>query len=162
MADKAHFVTLFDYHWHTTRHLLECAVKLDTADYTAESGYGHGSIHTIFIHLLLTDRGWRVALETGKQPAPLSFDEYPDLAALQRGYADEQADWQTLFAGWNNDDIAGDVTLTRWGGGSTTFALWRVLQHLSLHGMQHHSELAYLLTSKGHSPGNIDFLFFQG
>jgi len=97
MADKAHFATLFDYHWHTTRHLLECAAKLDAADYTADSGYSHGSIHRTFTHVLLVDRGFRLALETGKQPAPLSFDEYPDLAALQRGYSDEQADWQTLL-----------------------------------------------------------------
>ena len=39
--------------------------------------------------------------------------------------------------------------------------LWRVLQHLILHGMQHHAELAQLLTAKGQSPGNLDFIFFQ-
>jgi uncharacterized damage-inducible protein DinB len=38
---------------------------------------------------------------------------------------------------------------------------WRVLQHLVLHGMQHHSELAQLLTAKGQSPGNIDFIFYE-
>jgi uncharacterized damage-inducible protein DinB len=38
---------------------------------------------------------------------------------------------------------------------------WRILQHLVLHGMQHHTEIAHGLTVKGHSPGDIDFIFFE-
>jgi len=36
------------------------------------------------------------------------------------------------------------------------------LQHLILHGMQHHTEIAQLLTLKGQSPGDIDFIFYEG
>jgi uncharacterized damage-inducible protein DinB len=40
--------------------------------------------------------------------------------------------------------------------------MWRILQHVILHGMQHASEIAKRLTEFGHSPGNIDFIYFQG
>jgi uncharacterized damage-inducible protein DinB len=42
-----------------------------------------------------------------------------------------------------------------------TFPRWRVLQHLALHGMQHATEIAQLLTVKGQSPGDIDFIFYR-
>ncbi|HXF60224.1 MAG TPA: hypothetical protein VNK95_01325 [Caldilineaceae bacterium] len=46
-------------------------------------------------------------------------------------------------------------------GQTATLPLWRVLQHLVLHGMQHHTEIAQLLTTKGESPGDIGFIFFE-
>ncbi len=32
---------------------------------------------------------------------------------------------------------------------------------LVLHGMQHHAELALMLTQKGKPPGDIDFIFYK-
>ncbi|MCA9871854.1 MAG: hypothetical protein KC487_15925 [Anaerolineae bacterium] len=54
------------------------------------------------------------------------------------------------------------MTLINWRGDPWTMPLWRVLQHLILHGMQHHTELAQLLTAEGQSPGDIDLLFYRG
>lgn len=56
----------------------------------------------------------------------------------------------------------GEIELTSRRGELYTFKLWRVLQHLIMHGMQHHSELAQLLTNEGKSPGDIDFIFYRG
>ncbi|MFN8458639.1 MAG: hypothetical protein U0401_28965 [Anaerolineae bacterium] len=39
--------------------------------------------------------------------------------------------------------------------------MFRQTQHLILYGMQHQTELAQLLTAKGRSPGDIDFIFFR-
>jgi uncharacterized damage-inducible protein DinB len=47
------------------------------------------------------------------------------------------------------------------GGESAILPRWRIFQHLVLHGMQHHTELAQLLTAKGQSPGDIDFVFYD-
>jgi uncharacterized damage-inducible protein DinB len=49
----------------------------------------------------------------------------------------------------------------RSGGRTMRVAHWRVLQHLVLHGMQHHAELAQLLTAVDRSPGDLDFIFFS-
>jgi len=39
---------------------------------------------------------------------------------------------------------------------------WHLMVHLVNHGTQHRSEAAVMLTDFGHSPGDIDFLFFLG
>jgi uncharacterized damage-inducible protein DinB len=140
MSGNSHIKTLFDYHWHTTNRLMEGAAKLTLDDYHANPGFGHGSVHDLLFHLLRTDRSWRLALA---------------------GFAEEQVAWQALLGSLTVEEFEGDVDLTNWRGEPVTFARWRVLHHLVLHGMQHHAELAALLTAKGQSPGNIDFIFYE-
>jgi uncharacterized damage-inducible protein DinB len=154
------FQTLFAYHWHTTQRLMECAASLGEADYKNDPGYGHGSVHRLLFHVLRTDQGWRLGLERGRQLSSLREENFPDLKSLQTGFKGEQAAWQALLDRLDAEDIEGDIQLTTWRGDVVTFARWRILEHVVLHGMQHHSELAQLLTAKGQSPGNIDFIFF--
>ncbi|HRE47297.1 MAG TPA: DinB family protein [Aggregatilineales bacterium] len=161
MFAKTTFQTQFAYHWHTVRHLMDFAAKLPDAEYREDAGYGHGSIHSILFHILRADEGWRRALETGSRQEPLTPELYPDLAALREGYAREQAAWDSYLNGLSVAHIEGKITLTS-PRGEATYDLARILQHLIIHGMQHHSEIAALLTRKGHSPGNLDFLFFTG
>jgi uncharacterized damage-inducible protein DinB len=100
-------------------------------------------------------------LETGKQAPPFQPVEFPDLAALQSGFSGEQTAWQALLAGLKDEEIAGSMQATNWRGETFTMERWRILQHVILHGMQHFAELAQVLTSKGQSPGDIDFIFYK-
>jgi uncharacterized damage-inducible protein DinB len=162
MSDAERFKTLFNYHWHTTGRLMDGAAALGVGDYLDNPGYGHGSVHGLLFHLLQTMRSWRVGLVSGRQQSGIDPAGYPDLPSLRAGLAEEQAAWDALLAGWRDEDIAADVELISYRGDALTIPRWRVLQHLVLHGMQHHSELAALLTAKGQSPGGLDFIFFRG
>ena len=161
MFSKTLFQTLFAYHWHTNGRLLAGAAKLAETDYFANPGYGRGSVHVLLFHLLATHYAWRTALETAQQPAPLLAEDFPDLAALRTGLEREQAAWQALLSKVSAEQIEGEIALTTRRGRTSSVAYWRVLQHLILHGMQHHTELAQLLTAQGQSPGDIDFIFFR-
>lgn len=160
MTSKANLQVLFAYHWHTTNQLAECAARLSASDYAENPGYGHGSLQDLFFHLLRTDVAWRVALQTGRQQAGIKAGDYPDLDSLRQGFESEKQAWQELLENLSEGDIQADIELTNWRGEPFVFPRWRILQHVVLHGMQHHAELAQLLTTKGQSPGNIDFLFY--
>lgn len=161
MSIRTQYQTLLAYHWHTSRRLLDCAAKLSAADYLSDPGYGHGSIHSLAFHVLRADYSWRVALETGQQPPHLRAEHYPDLASLQAGYAAEQAAWQALLERLDPADIEAVAELVSRRGDRWPMPRWRVMQHVVLHGMQHHAEIAQLLTAKGQSPGDLDFIFFR-
>ena len=158
---QTQFATLFAYHWHTTLQLLDAAQHLDESAGQEDPGYGHGSIQGILFHLLRTDRNWRLTLQTGRPQSGLNAEDYPSLEALRAGFLEEQRAWQDLLAGYTPEQIEGDLSLTNYRGEASVIPGWRVLQHLILHGMQHHSELAQLLTARGQSPGNIDFIFYE-
>lgn len=162
MLTKSQFQTMYAYHWHTTRRLMDCAAKLSDVDYREVPEYSRGSIHNLLVHILRADNGWRLGLETGKQQFPVSDDDFPDLASLQTAFEAEQAAWELLLESLNDEQITGNITLTPMRGDDRTFAYWRILQHVVLHGMQHHSEIAHILTAKGQSPGDIDFIFYAG
>lgn len=155
MTMQSHYQTLFAYHWHTTQRLLALVEKVaETAVFS--------TCHQTLSHLLSTDYSYRTALETGQQPAHLAADQFPTLSNLKTGFLEEQSKWSTLLASLNDDDIAGSADLTTLRGHTMSFPRWRILQQVLLHGMQHHAELAQLLTEQSHSPGDLDFIFFQG
>lgn len=159
MFSKTLFQSLFAYHFDLTRRLMDAAAGLSEADYRQPRGYGHGSLHDLFFHLLRTAAAWRLGLQNGKQTAPFQPQDYPSLTALRGGLEREQADWQALLASLTPEQIEGSHRLSDWRGEEHTFMVWKILQHLILHGMQHHAELAQALTEKGRSPGNIDYIF---
>jgi len=160
MTTKTQIVALFAYHWHTTQKLLDIAATLSTEDYFLKTEEWE-SFHQIFFHLLRANQGWRSALETGMQQRPLSKKDYSDLTLLKAGFEAEKVAWDRYLEKLEADDLREQVTLRRSSGEERKFILWRVLNHLVIHGMQHHSEIAHRLTSFGHSPGNTDFIFFS-
>jgi uncharacterized damage-inducible protein DinB len=100
-------------------------------------------------------------LEVGQQLASLNMEDFPTLESLQTGFASVQAAWEKYLEGLSEAEIDEVISLINRRGETLTIPRWRVLQHVLLHGMQHHSELAQLLTARDQSPGNIDFIYFQ-
>ena len=160
MFVHSQFKTLFNYHFHINERLLAGAAELSDADLREDPGYGRGSIHGLLFHLLGVSHGWREGLETGIRPSSLPIEDYPTVEALQAGFQQEKAKWESHFQNIDDDTIQANTDLT-WGENTMSFPYWRVLNHLIIHGTQHQSELAQLLTEKGHSPGDLDFIFFE-
>jgi uncharacterized damage-inducible protein DinB len=101
-----------------------------------------------------------MGMEAGQQVSGLRPEDFPDLGSIQAALEAEQNAWEGLLDRLAAEEIEGTIDLTNWRGDTVTFPRWRILQHLILDGMQHHSELAQLLTAKGQSPGNLDFIFY--
>lgn len=160
---KLQFATLFRYHWATTHHLIDCAARLSQEDYFQEPGFGHGSIHAIFFHLLRADHNWRRTIENRRQVPPMvQIEDFQGIDAIRSGMNAEQAAWNDLFDSLSEDELTENLSLLNRHGEVLSQPGWRILQHILFHGMQHHSELAQLLTIKEQSPGNIDLVFFAG
>lgn len=151
---------LFRYHFATTQKLFDLAGNLNAADLTVNPGYGQGSVQDTLQHLLIVSNSWHTALVTGKQAVMLDRDAMGTLPAIGALMQQEAANWDTLVTGFSEADLATKRSLINYRGDTIQIHLWHALQQVLMHGMQHHSELARVLTEKGHSPGNIDVMFY--
>jgi uncharacterized damage-inducible protein DinB len=154
-------ITLFEYHWSTTERLLEQAGQLSEEVYHASSTSGPKSTHQLLFHILAADHGWRIGLESSEQQVGLKAKDYPDFPAIKSLLFEERRAWRDYLARLSDEDLNSEVKLKTLRGHERKFPLWHVLVHLVLHGMQHHSELAQLLSQEDLSPGDIDFIFFS-
>ncbi|MFN8423863.1 MAG: DinB family protein [Anaerolineae bacterium] len=68
------------------------------------------------------------------------------------------ADWIDYVDGLTDADLDSTITYANTKGEPFRNPLWQILTHLSLHGMQHRAEAAAMLTERGASPGDIDFI----
>ena len=147
----------FNFHFDLTQRLLTLARALPDELYHAQVGYSHGSIHDTFVHLLGADQLWRKVI--AHLPNPEHLPACADIAAIDAWLAVERQGWDELLAPFDGATLFETFAReTPWG--SHVFTLWTTLQHVILHGMQHHSELARMLTAVGHSPGDTDFLTY--
>lgn len=162
MSHKDQFVTLFNFSWYTTTKLIDCAERLTAEQYYAKPDFGRGSIHNLIFHVIQTHRSWRLGMEAGKQvPSQWVIKDFPSSNSLRSALEAERQEWTTLLENLTEEEIAGVLNLEDRRGNVHPTLRWRILQHLSLHSMQHFAEIAQMLTVYGVSPGDIDFIFYD-
>ncbi len=149
----------FSFHFDETQRLLALARALPEDVYRATIDYSFASIHNTFAHLLGASQLWRnVIADTA--PSFLEAEDIAGIDALAALFAIERTGWHDLIATFDAATLL--ETIERHSPqGIMVLPIWQTLQHVILHGMQHHTELARMLTEAGHSPRDIDFLSYQ-
>lgn len=87
--------------------------------------------------------------------------DFPTLASITSRWQEEETAMLAYVKSLTDDDLGQTIAYTNISG-TTSYEtqLGDILHHLALHGMQHRSEMAAILTSYGQSPGDIDFIVF--
>lgn len=157
--------TLYDYGAWADARVLACAERLSPEQFTAPGTAGHGSIRDTLAHALSAHRAWLSWLDGSlsvQEAMRRPFDPatLPDAAAVRERWEEVQRQTQRFLAHLTEDDLAEVRTETHPSAGTVSMPLWQFLIHVVLHGVQHRSEVAAMLTGFGQSPGNLDLLFF--
>lgn len=152
---------LFRYNAHTNHTLLECAAHLSEKQRSAQMNFSFDSIYGTLVHIYSAEQLWRKRMQEGISPPRLHTPaDFPTFADLQAAWQDEEQAMQAYLATLGDADLSGTITYTNLRGVETSLRLWKCLHHVVLHGMQHRSEVAAMLTALGASPGNIDLIYF--
>ena len=149
----------FSFHFDETQRLLELARVLPEGLYRTQITYSHASMHNTFAHLLNADQLWRNVI-AGTQPSFLAAEDIADIDALVALFEIERQGWRGLIATLDEEMLLSSIERQS-PFGTVVLPIWQTLQHVILHGMTHHTELARMLSEAGHSPGDVDFLFYQ-
>jgi uncharacterized damage-inducible protein DinB len=160
-------LTLYGYnHWATER-VLDTARELTPEQFHAPGHAGRGSIRDTLVHLIGTQRGW-LAWWNGSMSAMEAYAwqadpaEYPDIPSVRALWETVEADTAAFVQTLSDAEIARVYETTLPNGAAWQMVLWRMMLHVANHGTQHRSEVAAMLTQHGHSPGDLDLLFYPG
>lgn len=145
----------YDFHFDETKRLLELARRLSKERFSAGNQYSSGGIQATFAHILGADRFWRGVLTGSVETLEDTVDE-TSLDGLIAWNESERVNWSKYIEGLDDGRLADKVERDL-PFGTFSFTLGQAMQHVILHGLQHHTEIAQLLTKAGHSPEDVDY-----
>jgi uncharacterized damage-inducible protein DinB len=155
----------YDYADWANQRIFDAAERLTQEQLAEEGTAGHGSAHQTLLHLLETQLGWFSWFDGSLPPEQaygltITMEEAPDVASLRERWAAIHAQAIRLIQRLSEDELRAELPLGRPGGPHTDVPLWELILHVANHGTQHRSEVAAMLTEHGHSPGNLDLLYY--
>lgn len=164
MPAKAIFEALLTHRRWAMARIFDAAARLSEQQYQAENSHSHGNLHALLCHVLRVDNIWRNVVATPLQPfKPLAPEAYPDLASVRAAWEQEDQALAAFLAGLTDETLGGRIPVRDpQSGDIQTTASTTPLVQIFMHGMQHWTEAAAILTGYGQSPGNLDFVYTEG
>ncbi|MCB0164172.1 MAG: DinB family protein [Anaerolineae bacterium] len=160
---KQTITKLYQYNYWANHLILEKTAQVTAAQLAAPGNFSSaGSLRSVLVHTLSAEWVWRSRCQLGFSPsAMLQEANFPTLALITARWQEEENAMLAYIESLTDNDLNQTIAYTNTSGTkSFETQLNDILLHLVLHGMQHRSEMAAMLTSYRQSPGDIDFIAF--
>ncbi len=150
--NRQDILTLIQFNiWANDRLLAACEQLTDDAFIRAVTpDPGWGSLRGILVHALDTEYGWRSILQEEDGDTILDSADFPTLSTLRTRWEVENRAWLDYVSNLTDEQI-------QRAGDDGALNVWQTIMHVVMHGIQHRSEAAVIMTEAGHSPGELDF-----
>lgn len=158
---KELFQTLFAYNRWVNSKILELSMSLPNSALDEATNHSHNTLRELLFHIVRAEWIWRNLVEHADIAAhPPQLRDFHSLALVISFWEIENENIRIFLDSQNDQSLNEIVTIKNPRGGEEHLSRGQMLMHLLLHSMQHRSEVAAILTAHGHSPGDIDFIFF--
>lgn len=158
--NKDEISVLYQYNAWSNAKVLTAASNLTQEQFLAPTAFPHGSLRGTLVHALFAEWVWRKRWEGSPRNSRLTQEEFPTFESLQARWADEAAHLMNFLAELTEEQLYGRFSYVSTEGEPHERALWESMLHVVIHGTQHKTEAAAILTSLGHSPGDIDLIVY--
>lgn len=152
--------TLYAYNDWATQRILVASARVSPDQFLAATHHSYGSLRGTLVHTLDAEYGWRMLCQHNTFTPEMNEADFPTLDDLAQRWQVEEAAMQEYLTSLQDDDLTHLVRYTTDSGQKRARILWHCLLHVVNHGTQHRSEAAAILTSYGHSSGDLDFTVF--
>jgi uncharacterized damage-inducible protein DinB len=156
--DKRDLTKLVQYNFWANGRILATCEHISPDEFTRELAPdpGWGSLRAMLVHTLDAEYGWRAILQSQNADEILKAADFPDVAALKARWGIERTAWLAYMDGLRAESLDQGYGTDPHQGPK----VWQTILHVVIHGVQHRSEAAAVLTGYGHSPGELDFDVF--
>jgi len=158
--NKQDITLIYKYNQWANKKILEQVSNVTQDQFTAPATFPHGDLRGTLVHILFAEWIWRHRWEGTSPVVRLNPEDFPSFESLQSRWADEEGLLMKFIENVTDDQLESHFFYTSTEGSPYERVLWQAMLHLINHGTQHRSEAAALLTDYGHSPGDIDFIYF--
>ncbi len=152
--------TLFDYGYWANRKLFAVLSGLTPEEFTREVAGQYGSIRNTLVHVLSAEWGWLGRCGGRERGPALKAPDYPTLESVATRWQEVDGYVREFLAGLKDEDLGRTVEFSL-GGPRQAIPLGALLQHAACHGIHHRGQVALLVRSLGHVPGNFDLIFYR-
>jgi uncharacterized damage-inducible protein DinB len=158
--NKQDILILYQYNQWANAKILNEAAKVTEEQYLAPAAFPHGGLRGTLVHALFAEWIWRKRWEGISPTQRLKPEDFPTLESLHARWLQEEKQLMAFAEGVTDEKLDGTFSYTNTSGKPFTKILWQAMAHLVNHGTQHRTEAAAILTDLGHSPGDIDLIYF--
>lgn len=152
--------TLFDYGYWANAGLRGVLSQLTTDQFTQSVAGSYGSIRNTMVHMLSAEWGWLERCGGTPRGPALNAQDYPTVASLFDRWTYVEARVREFLSTLQDEDLARVVEFAIGGGPRQSMALGQLLHHAAVHGVHHRGQVALLLRTLAHVPGNFDILLY--
>lgn len=158
--NKQDILVLYKYNQWANAKILQAAANVTQEQYLAPASFPHGGLQGTLVHTLFAEWLWRKRWEGTSPTVRLKPEDFPTVESLRIRWADEEKQLMNFVEGLSDERLNTTFNYTNTSGKPFTRILWQAMAHVVNHGTQHRTEAAAMLTELGHSPGDIDFIYF--
>ncbi len=158
--NKQDIQLLYKYNQWTNAKILDAASNVTQEQFLAPASFPHGGLRGTLVHALFAEWIWRHRWEGTSPSYRLKPEDFPTFESLRIRWAEEEKLLMAFVESLTDEKLQKRFSYTSTGGTPHERILWQAMAHLVNHGTQHKTEAAALLTDFGHSPGDIDLVYF--
>ena len=152
---------LYDYNYWANRKVCAVLSQMPPEHFTQTTPGSYGSIRNTMVHMLSAEWGWLDRCGGPPRGPALKADNYPTLDSLTSECTKVEGYVRGFLAGLSDPDLARVIEYSNPKGEKRSGVLSELLQHAANHAVHHRGQVALLIRSLGHTPGNFDLLFYD-
>jgi uncharacterized damage-inducible protein DinB len=158
--NKQDLLVLFKYNQWSTQKILKAAANVTEAQFLAPADFPHGGVRGTLVHALFAEWIWRMRWEGTSPTQRLKPEDFPTFESLRARFEEEENKLLAFVENATDEQLNNKFAYRSTDGKPHERILWQAMAHLVNHGTQHKTEAAAMLTSFGHSPGDIDMILY--
>ncbi|HZM24101.1 MAG TPA: DinB family protein [Anaerolineales bacterium] len=158
--NKQDILTLYQYNQWTNAKILNAASKVTQEGYLATASFPHGGLRGTLVHALFAEWIWRNRWQGVSPTIRLKPEEFPTFESLRSRWTEEENHLMSFVGSLTDERLESKFNYRTTDGTPHARILWQAMAHVVNHGTQHRTEAAAILTDLGHSPGDIDMIYF--
>lgn len=158
--NKQEIALFYKYNLWANAKILIAASNVTSDQFLTPASFPHGGLRGTLVHTLWAEWIWRHRWEGTSPVVRLKPDDFPTFESLQLRWANEEKLLLSFVDKVTDEKLNSYFFYKATDGSPYERVLWQTMLHLVNHGTQHRSEAAAILTDLGHSPGDIDFIYF--